>query len=174
MTDSKQVESLPFLGRSWYRRGPGYWARRALYSVVCLLVLGLFTFISWSLVQAIATDNEIPWWVKVLVLAVIAAAIAYSVIRAWRALNVMNRVRRGGRAMSLAEAAGARRAGRATTASGTAVGALARAGSVVGGALLVVSVVFNFGWGVVLLVMSFQRYFSPEEFAAWQKLNRTR
>jgi hypothetical protein len=35
-----------------------------------------------------------------------------------------------------------------------------------------ISVIFNFGWGVVLFFTSFQRYFSPEEFQAVEQIKR--
>ena len=68
------VVSLPFLGRSWYRRGPSYWLRRALWSFCCLLVLIVFSLMTGGLINAIATDS-IPMWVRTLVLTLIAAAI---------------------------------------------------------------------------------------------------
>jgi hypothetical protein len=47
-------------------------------------------------------------------------------------------------------------------------------GSVAAGTLLVSSVVFDFGWGVMLLIVSSQKCLTPEEFAAWQKIERKR
>jgi hypothetical protein len=37
---------------------------------------------------------------------------------------------------------------------------------------LVIGVIFNFGWGAVLFLASFQRYFSPEEFQAVEQIKR--
>jgi hypothetical protein len=36
------VEPLPVVGTTWYERGPAYWIRRALASVVLLAVLALY------------------------------------------------------------------------------------------------------------------------------------
>lgn len=153
------MEKLPFLGRTWYRRGWAYWFRRALWSLCTLLILVLFSLITGGLVAGIATDT-IPLWVRVVILAVIAAAILRSMVIAWTAFNTVNRARRHGTAMSLAQASGETPARR-------------RPRVLVTGALLVISVVFNFGWGIVLFVASFQRYFSPAELRAWQRLEKS-
>jgi hypothetical protein len=173
MREDKQVESLPFLGRSWYRRGASYWIRRALITLAFLFVLAVLTAMTFGLVQGIATSN-IPLWVRVLLLAIAAAAIVRSIFKAWSAFSIANRARKRGIALSMAEASGeprrsARERQRRGIAGGAGLGALAMLG---GGALLVVSVLFNFGWGVILVIASCQKYFSPEEFAAWQKIKR--
>jgi hypothetical protein len=168
------VVSLPFLGRSWYRRGPSYWLRRALWSFCCLLILIMFSLMTGGLINAIATDS-IPMWVRILVLTLIATAIVHSMIQAWGAFNVVNRARKRGEAVSLAHASGDNRTyqqRRRASVGGAGLGALASTGSAVAGGLLVISVIFNFGWGVVLFIASFQRYFSPEEFQAMEQIKR--
>ena len=170
----QQVESLPFLGRSWRKRGVSYWIRRSLITVVFVLVLVLLRTITYGLVQVVATAS-IPLWLRVLLLAIAASAIARSMIKAWSAFNIANRqARKRGITMSMAEASGeprrtARERQRRGVAGAAGLGALAVLGS---GALLVVSVLFSFGWGVILVIASCQKYFSPEEFAAWQKIKR--
>ncbi|MGH3720296.1 MAG: hypothetical protein ACRDRI_15915 [Pseudonocardiaceae bacterium] len=168
------VVSLPFLGRSWYRRGPAYWLRRALWSFCCLLILIMFSLMTGGLINAIATAS-IPMWVRILLLTLIAAAIVRSMTKAWGAFNVVNRARQRGEAVSLAQASGDdrtyRQRRRAST-GGVGLGALARAGSTAAGGLLVISVIVNFGWGVVLFLASFQRYFSPDEFHAVEQIKR--
>lgn len=168
------VVSLPFLGRSWYRRGLSYWLRRALWSFCCLLILIMFSVMTGGLINAIATDS-IPMWVRILVLTLIATAIVHSMIKAWGAFNVVNRARKRGAAVSLAQASGDNRTyqqRRRASAGGPGLGALALAGSVAAGGLLMISVIFNFGWGVVLFLASFQRYFSSEEFHAVEQIKR--
>jgi amino acid transporter len=34
-----EIESVPFLGTSWYRRGPSYWFRRALFTLFWLALV---------------------------------------------------------------------------------------------------------------------------------------
>jgi hypothetical protein len=168
------VVSLPFLGRSWHRRGPSYWLRRALWSFCCLLVLIVFSLMTGGLINAIVTDS-IPMLVRILVLTLIAAAIVHSMIKAWGAFNIVNRARKQGEAVSLAQASGDNRTyrqRRRASTGGAGLGALAWAGSAAAGGLLVISVIFNFGWGVVLFLASFQRYFSPEEFQAVEQITR--
>ena len=99
------VVSLPFLGRSWYQRGLSYWLRRALWSFCCLLILVMFSLMTGGLINAIATDS-IPMWVRILALTLIATAIVHSMIKAWGAFNVVNRARKRGEAVSLAQASG--------------------------------------------------------------------
>jgi hypothetical protein len=171
---STAVVSLPFLGRSWYWRGPSYWLRRALWSFCCLLILIMFSLMTGGLINAIVTDS-IPLWVRILALTLITAAIVHSMIKAWGAFNVVNRARKRGEAVSLAQASGDNRTyqqRRRASAGGVGLGALAWAGSAAAGGLLVIGVIFNFGWGVVLFLASFQRYFSPEEFQAVQQIKR--
>lgn len=172
------IESIPYFGTTWYRRSVSYWLRRALASVIFFFVLVIFTLMTEGLVQVIATDRSVPLLVRGIILVIIVAAIVRSVIKAWSAFNAVNRARKHGAAMSLAEASGepprSPRERRRSAGGGTGTGAFATAGSVAAGALLVISVVFNFGWGVVLLIVSFQKYLTPEEFAAWQKIERKR
>jgi hypothetical protein len=170
-----QVESLPFLGRTWYRRGSAYWLRRALATLLMVVALVVCSLITYGVGQAVATAH-IGVWARVIILIAAAAAVARSIVKAWTAFDVANRqARRQGVATTMAEAAGERRRGarerqrRAIGGSAT-LGALAGAGS---SALLVISVVFNFGWAVVALLASCQKYLSPEEFAAWQKIKQS-
>lgn len=137
-------------------------------------VLIVFSLMTVGLINTIVTDS-IPMLVRILVLTLIAAAIVHSMIRAWGAFNVVNRARKQGEAVSLAQASGDNRTyrqRRRASAGGAGLGALAWAGSAAAGGLLVISVIFNFGWGVVLFLASFQRYFSPEEFQAVEQITR--
>lgn len=140
---------------------------------VALVVCSLITY---GLGQAVATAH-ISVWARVVILIAAAAAVVRSIVKAWTAFNVANRqARRHGLAMTMAETVAERRRGargrqRRAIGGSVTLGALAGVGS---GALLVISVVFNFGWAVVALLASCQKYFSPEEFAAWQKIEQLR
>jgi hypothetical protein len=169
----QQVESIPYFGRSWYRRGPGYWARRVVLTLICAVFLFLFGLITWGLVRALATIT-IPLFARAVLLAIVAAAIGFSSRKAWRAFNVVNRAHRQGMVVTLAEASGEPRRSdadrrRRVVARGAGLGSAAMLG---GGALLVISVLFCIGWGVVILLTSLQRYVSPAEYAAWQRIER--
>lgn len=176
--EKSEIESIPYFGTTWYERGASYWFRRAVWSLICVCALTIFALVTWGLCEAIATA-PISIWVRLAILAVVAAAIVRSSLKAWSAFDVVNQARRSGKAVSLAEASGeaprtyAERRRLAVT-GGSTTGALAATGSVLGSGLLVISAVFNIGWGVVLLISSFQRYASPYEFAAWQKIERKR
>lgn len=175
MHENNRVENLPFLGRSWYRRGASYWIRRAMITGMLLVALAVMTVMTGGLVEGIATAN-MPLWVRVVILIIIAAAVVRSMFKAWSAFSITNRARKRGIALSMAEVVGephrsARKRQRRAVAWGAGFAPLAMLG---GGALLAVSVVFNFGWGIILVIASCQKYFSPEEFAAWQKINRKR
>lgn len=171
---ARQIERIPYFGRSWYRRGPGYWVRRVVLSLICLGMTILLGFISWTLVDTIAVDPTVPLWGRALILAVVAAAIWFSSVKAWRAFNVVNRAHRQGMLVTLAEASGEPRRSdaerrRRVVARGAGLGSAVAIG---GGALLVISVLFCIGWGVVILLTSLQRYVSPAEYAAWQRIER--
>lgn len=170
------VEELPFLGKSWYKRGFSYWLRRSLFTLGTCAGLAVSATITVGLAQAIATDSTVPLWARVLILVAISAAIVYSMVRAWSSLHIMNRARRRGVAMSLAEASGRppenpQKRRRRVVSGSAGLGSAAMLG---GGALLVISMVFSIGWAIVFVVMSCQKYFSPEEFAAWQRIEHER
>ncbi|MFI5674511.1 hypothetical protein [Streptomyces cellulosae] len=79
-----QIPKLPGLGRSWYDRGAGYWARRVRTAVIMLLLLAFFCYIAlrlylgvprsdlspavrtvWDWAQAVASVVALVWgWVK--------------------------------------------------------------------------------------------------------------
>jgi hypothetical protein len=115
---------------------------------------------------------SIPMAVRVALLVVVAAAIVRSSVKAWSAFIRVDRSERAGRGLTLAQAVGdhtdartVRRRGMA----GAATGATAVFGSVASGALIIISVAFNFGWFVVIFVSAFRRYYG-EEYSARVRL----
>lgn len=168
-----EVEKIPFYGRTWYKRGVAYWLRRALAIFIMLLGLTFASLMTGGTIQYLATTTDFPLWLRVLLLIIAAAAIVHSTVKAWSALSMMNRARRKGIPLSLAEASGEpklsyRERRRQAIRGSSGWYAIAMLG---GGGLLAISVVFNFGWFLVLIIISCQKYTSPEEFAAWQKIN---
>ncbi|MBK0868301.1 hypothetical protein INP57_15920 [Saccharopolyspora sp. HNM0986] len=167
-TDNKvhvPIEKIPFLGATWYTRGPDYWFRRVLASILMFIGLMVTTAITGGLIGAIVTSSvALP--VKVVALLVIASAIGYSLVRAFAAFIRVEKDRSAGKLLrpgldSSKAIARNRRYGGA----GIVVAALARVGSFLAGALLVVSVVFCFGWFVVLFIWTFQKELGVEHDA---------
>jgi uncharacterized membrane protein YfcA len=67
------IESLPWIGRTWYHRGFSYWARRAALS---LLLLGLaaldVAILGWILVPMLRNDYQRPAGIVLLTVVVVA------------------------------------------------------------------------------------------------------
>jgi hypothetical protein len=128
------IPRLPLLGRSWYKRGFLYWARRTGISAVLVLVLVAYLAMIEAVLQAISKPGTGPYWVLV------AAEVVFTLVSGvlmfrhlWR-LGVSGRSVRGGSS----------RYGRA----GAGTGALAfSAGGVLAGLLVLCSVITA---GVVL------------------------
>lgn len=164
-TMPRSIENLPFLGTTWYTRGPAYWFRRVLASMLMLLGLFAATAITVGLTAAIA-QSKVGIGVKISSLLVIALAIAYSFVRAFAAFFRVERLRRHDRIFrpsfdSQRELAKSRRYG----AIGGVLAVAIRAGSLLAGALLVISGIFCFGWFVVLFIWSLQREYGVEHDA---------
>lgn len=51
------IEELPFLGTTWYTRGPAYWVRRVLASVLMFLGLAMAAVITVSLIGVVLTSD---------------------------------------------------------------------------------------------------------------------
>lgn len=56
-----EIESLPFFGTSWYTRGPSYWFRRTLLTLVCLGGVALYPVL-YSERQA--RERLEPWYLE--------------------------------------------------------------------------------------------------------------
>ncbi|GAA1982850.1 hypothetical protein [Kitasatospora viridis] len=70
---SEPVEAIPLLGRSWYRRGAGYWLRRVGVAVYYLLI----TAVVGGLGAAIFSAVSASWgqWRPIATVALICAAV---------------------------------------------------------------------------------------------------
>jgi hypothetical protein len=164
-TKPRPIEKLPFLGTTWYTRGAAYWFRRVLASVLMLIGLTAATAITAGLVGAIVQSNS-SIAIKFVALVVIASAIIASTLRAFKAFFRVERNRKIGRIFrpdfdsQAATSKGRRHAGVAAI-----VAAITRTGSLIAGALLVVSVVFCFGWFIVLFLWTLQRELGVEHDA---------
>lgn len=120
--------------------------------------------------------SGLPLIVRILLGLVIVAAIVRSSIKAWSAFILVGRSNGGAHPMTLAEAAGdtsSPRTRRRAGSAGAARGIAAAMGSAAAGALLVISVVANFGWFVVLFISACQRYYLGE-YAARVRLQQWR
>ncbi|MBC7724909.1 MAG: hypothetical protein H7146_09205, partial [Burkholderiaceae bacterium] len=77
------VPKLRLLGTSWYRRGVGYWVRRASLTVEYLLLLGLVGLFARSVIDAAATGMTGTG--RLVVLALIGTVILGSYVQPVRA-----------------------------------------------------------------------------------------
>jgi hypothetical protein len=80
------IEPVKLLGTSWYRRGPGYWARRFGLSVTYLLLAAGAGAVSVLLVRVFWADRKpVPLAVVVTVVGVVATVWTAAVtVRAYR------------------------------------------------------------------------------------------
>lgn len=162
---SPPIEKVPFLGTTWYTRGVAYWFRRSIASILMLIGLLAGTVITVSLIGVIV-ESRAAVGLKIGALVVIALAIAYSLVQAFAAFFRVERLRKQARILRptfdyRSELAKRRR-------YGTMAGLLAvavRAGSLLAGALLVVSVIACIGWFVVLFIWTLQKEYGIEHDA---------
>jgi sugar phosphate permease len=67
------IAKVPFFGRTWYKRGVGYWSRRVLMSSMFLIALIVGTVLLVDIVLYVLGDSSLPLIAQVLILAGIAA-----------------------------------------------------------------------------------------------------
>src|SRR5260370_15818084 len=70
-----EIESLPFVGKTWYRRGPSYWFRRALMSSFFLLLTALWVWFLWAVVQGVDAQTGRTSSTVLLVIVIVAGAV---------------------------------------------------------------------------------------------------
>jgi hypothetical protein len=56
-TRGPEVECLPFVGRTWYRRGPAYWLRRACLSLFTLMLLAAYLSVVFGI--SLGINNKV-------------------------------------------------------------------------------------------------------------------
>lgn len=158
------IESIPFFGRSWVKRGASYWILRVLAAMLMFVLFGIGCGMTFSIACGIWVSDW-AFAAKFLIYALMLAAIIRSSIKAWSAFIVVERSNRTNAPLTLAEAAGDSTSSRDRRSRGTSAalrGSTAwMAGGVTGG-LLVLSVIVNFGWVVVMFASAFQKYYGLE------------
>lgn len=164
MTPS-DIEPIPFFGTTWYKRGFSYWVRRVIASLLMLLALIVGTLITGGAVGGIITSKA-SLAVKIPILLVIVSAVAYSSYRAFVAFFRVEKLKKNGDILrpGVDKESAVSRASRYGMAGG-ALAALARAGSALAAALIVISVVFSFGWFVVMFLWTLQKEYGIEHDA---------
>src|SRR5260370_30848956 len=70
-----EIESLPFVGKTWYRRGPSYWFRRALMSSFFLLLTALWVWFLWAVVQGVDAQTGRTSSTVLLVIVIVAGVL---------------------------------------------------------------------------------------------------
>lgn len=157
---AEELEAVPFLGRSWFARGPGYWLRRVVIVVLMLAGLAVACGIEYGLARAALAAR--PAALRVVLAAAVCLAFGSSFVRPVRAFRGGEARRRGGLLLrpDLLPGGGTR-----AGAGGAGVGALARAGSPAAAGLLLLGVVGFFGWFLLLFVYSLQREYGTEHDA---------
>jgi hypothetical protein len=143
------IEPLPWFGTTWYQRGPAYWWRRVAVSLVLLLSVAILVPFVYSALAAISTWGQIA---VVITLAVMVSTGVWTAVWMWRHwwTDVPTP---------------SRRAVRAAAGGGAAVGVLARAGSVVGAAFLLIGALTLVVPMVVLFLFSLGPQLPPERRA---------
>jgi hypothetical protein len=137
------VESVPWLGTTWYERGRAYWARRLALTVFALAILALYTtIVALFLAGVYDSSGRHAWFYGLL-----AFEIVFSVLTGGYFLYRMIRHPAFTTAAGLAAA---RR--RPSGASG--LGILARSGFVLGQLLIVLIAALTYGLWAAALVRS--------------------
>jgi hypothetical protein len=147
-----KIESLPWFGTSWFTRGPSYWFRRALLSLMFLGIVAVELWILGLLLEAVrpTPNGQI---VSVVILGVVVVVGVATGLWLWRRQSAGQSERVSRRAIWGGASAGA------------AAGVLARAGSVLGAFFIVFGAIFTVGPFAVLFLMSFTPVPSPERQA---------
>jgi lipopolysaccharide/colanic/teichoic acid biosynthesis glycosyltransferase len=132
------IESLPFVGRTWYTRGPSYWFRRALFTLFFLALAAL----NMAFLMAVALTVKDRIGGEVLLVLAVVVGLA-SGIWLWRHIPPAD------------SKAPSRRATVSGAGTGAAAGTLARAvGGVFAGAFLLVAAILTVGPLVVVVLKS--------------------
>ncbi|MEC3915479.1 hypothetical protein [Nocardia sp. CDC160] len=150
------VESIKGLGTSWFRRGPSYWARRVLATVLYAIILCIGALLVGGLVMAINKDaNSIG---RAILWTVVVAVVAVSHYLGFRDMNP--------RRQQIATPK--RRSG--ATGAGLGAGVAAFGGSALGAGILAIGMFAGVGWFTAMFVYSLTRYPSATELQAVQKM----
>jgi hypothetical protein len=149
-----EIEKLPVLGTTWYERGPRYWMRRFWLLMMMALVVTLTSLLVSGFLVGIKDSSRAGF-----IGAVIAEIVWSLVIIGWVMVRTVQRWNdpEPGRPLS-------RRQRRAASA-GSTIGVLARAGLVVGQAVLVIGSLLFFGLYVTLLIYALLPEYPPEHKA---------
>jgi hypothetical protein len=143
------IEPLPWFGTTWYKRGPGYWWRRVAVSVVLLLSVVILLPFVFSALAAISSWGQSALVISLAVMASTGGATAVWMWRRWW-VDVPPP---------------SRRATGAAAAGGAAIGVLARAGSVLGAAFVLIGALTILVPMVVLFLFSLGPQLPPERRA---------
>lgn len=151
-----EIESIPWFGTSWYRRGPDYWWRRFLLSLVLLAVVAIYVAIIGAvLLTGLDTHSGRNASAALLVI-VVVTSIATGIWMWRRPEGGSERVR------GLTGAA----------AGGAALGTLARAGLVLGYVVMFLGAVLTLGPMLVLFIKSITNPHVYVERRARERLER--
>lgn len=162
------IPKIRLLGRSWYRRGPGYWARRAGLTFVYLVSASFAVLIGVGLVTAILSHAH--GVARVIVTIVIVGIVAASYTHAILASTRRRRRRHEDPPSSDAAQVLCARRQRAGLA-GIGTGLSAYGGSAVGGALLAFGSVFLIGSITMMVLDSLGTYLNDDEYFDAQKVH---
>lgn len=150
------IESLPFVGRTWYTRGPSYWLRRALFTLFFLALAAL----NVAFLVAVALNGKDRSGSDVLLVLAVVVGLATG-IWLWRHVPPAD------------SKAPSRRAIVSGAGTGAAAGSLARAvGGVFAGAFLLVAAILTLGPLVVMCLKSlapvmYQERMARERLEPW-------
>lgn len=158
------IESIPFFGRSWVKRGTSYWILRVFAGMLMFVLFGVGCGMTFSIAYGLWVSDSVLA-AKIFVYALMLAAIIRSSIKAWSAFIVVEHSNRTDAPLTLAAAAGdstspSDRRSRSTSAALRGSTAWMAGGAA--GGLLVISVIVNFGWVVVMFASAFQKYYGLE------------
>jgi hypothetical protein len=147
-----EIESLPWFGTSWYARGPSYWFRRVVMTLLCLGVVGLYAGIIGGVLLSGLNSQDGRVVSTVLLVLVVVVGFATG-IWIWR------------RSPGGQSAQPSRRTIWGVAGTGAAAGTLVRAGWLLGGVLIFFGAILTSGLVVVLLIKSFTPVLEPEQQA---------
>ncbi|OBJ73711.1 hypothetical protein [Mycobacterium sp. 1274756.6] len=173
-SDGEQVRSLRIFGTTWADRGWRYWIRRVgitvLWACVAALEIGVILAFWSGLVEA-ANNRVATLGISTVLVGLLLGGFLWA-IRGWREVRDAERVGDTVRLQEIVDE-GIRSRHKAVV-GGTLLGGgglLAIPAAVLALTLGTFAVI---GWVFVFLLMSFGRYYDPEEYLAVTELQRTK
>lgn len=144
------IIKLPFLGRTWYKRGVGYWCRRVLGVILLLITLATYVGVIVGVMNAAGPPGS-PGY-----LAVEIGEIVFSLVTSVFAFRHIRRTGNSARAVY---------GNRQTARNGAGAAFVIFSSGVIGGALMAIAALLSAGFALAVLAVWCTPVLPTEQFA---------